>query len=402
MPDYTGSGKYIQEIIRQCDINGHQNYLLAGAKSDFSLSETLIAKKNTRFVRFEGRDIVWPIPGMSDVMPYPSSRFSSLDGDQLRSYNEAFKEKIRRAIDQFKPDLVHSHHLWIVSAISKSLLDGTPQVTTCHGTCLRQHYLCPNISGKIRTQLNQIDQVIALSVDQKENIVKTLGIDSTKIEVISGGFNQDCFYPAPKPEDGIVELMYAGKLSESKGVPWLLRSLEIIKNTPFMLHLAGSGSGEEKELCLALAKDLGAKVKYHGPLSHEKLGDLMRQCHIFILPSFYEGVPLVLIEALACGCKIVATSLPGVKQILGTKSGDHFELINLPELETIDKPFEKDLSNLEDQFSILLKKCIEKTSISPQPEKVVFDEIATQYTWSKLFNKIKKIYKDLTSKSQLL
>ena len=38
----------------------------------------------------------------------------------------------------------------------------------------------------------------------------------------------------------------------------------------------------------------------------------MRRCAVCVLPSFYEGVPLVLVEAAACGCRIVATALPGV------------------------------------------------------------------------------------------
>ncbi len=135
-----------------------------------------------------------------------------------------------------------------------------------------------------------------------------------------------------------MEILYAGKLSVAKGVPWLLKSLEKIKKLSFKLHIAGNGSGEEKNLCLSLVQNLGSKVEYHGPLSHDRLADLMRKCHLFVLPSFYEGVPLVLIEALACGCRILATSLPGVKQILGTHSGDQFGLIDLPELETIDQP----------------------------------------------------------------
>ncbi len=63
---------------------------------------------------------------------------------------------------------------------------------------------------------------------------------------------------------------------------------------------------------------------------------------MFILPSFYEGLPLVLMEALACGCRIIATALPGVHDIFKTDYPEMVRVIKLPLLETIDKPFEKD------------------------------------------------------------
>ena len=93
-PDFTGSGKYIQEIIRQGAGRGHDNYLLAGAQADFNMSPSLIARDHTIFVRFDGIDLGFPIPGMSDTMPYKSSVFSMLDEKKLSAYRMAFEKKI--------------------------------------------------------------------------------------------------------------------------------------------------------------------------------------------------------------------------------------------------------------------------------------------------------------------
>ena len=66
-----------------------------------------------------------------------------------------------------------------------------------------------------------------------------------------------------------------------------------------------------------LAKELGEKVRVCGVLSQKSLAKVRRHSHILVLPSFYEGLPLVILEGLASGCRIVATDLPGNKEILG-------------------------------------------------------------------------------------
>ncbi len=400
-PDFTGSGKYIQEIIRQSAKNGHYNFLLAGAQADFTIFPSLIPRDRTLFVRFDGMDLDFPIPGMSDIMPYQSSLFSLLDKNNLSAYRLVFGKKIKEALDRFKPDLIHTHHLWIVSAITKLMAKNIPMVTTCHGTCLRQHHNCPDISKEIITNLQGIDKVIALSCDQKQLIVSSLSIDPQKISIISGGYNKNCFYSEPKPFDGSVELLYAGKISAPKGVPWLLKSLYMIRELPFRLHLAGNANEEQKQLCLSLANRLGSKVLYHGPLSHRKLSDLMRKAHIFILPSFYEGLPLVLMEALACGCRIITTALPGVHEIFKTDHPGMVRLVKLPILETIDTPFKQDEPSMETLLSITIAQLISLVEEHPQPDMAYIRSNSSNFTWEKIFLKIAGVYGELSGKTML-
>ena len=397
-PDFTGSGKFIREIICQSEQNGHENFLLAGAQADFMMSEDRVPEDHCMYVKFDGKDIAWPIPGMSDVMPYPSTVFSSLCEADMDMYQLAFKVKIQKALETFRPDILHTHHLWVVSALARSLAPDLPMVTTCHGTCLRQHYLCPDVGGKIIPGLVKIDKIIALSLDQKENIVRTMGANPSRIQVISGGYNEACFFYEPKPFEGTVELLYAGKLSTVKGVPWLLKSLDRIKDRPFRLHMAGSSTGREQETCLALARNLREKAVYHGPLSHEKLGALMRRCHVFVLPSFFEGLPLVLMEALASGCRIITTALPGVREILGTKENSMVRLINLPELKTIDTPHKKDEENLETRLAKTLSRVMEEVVHKAEPDLDYIRSATAPYTWEKIYKKIDAVYNGLVLK----
>lgn len=394
-PDFTGSGKFIREIIHQSSQKGHANFLVAGAQKKFELSLACMDEKDASFVRFDGVDLDFPIPGMSDVMPYPSSVFSKLDQAKIDAYKAVFKERIQAAVETFKPDIIHTHHLWIVTSLARSVAPQIPLVTSCHGTCLRQHHLCPDTGQMITADLKRIDRVIALSRDQQKKIAGLLDFGPEKVPVISGGYNEQCFFYQPKKFDGTVELVYAGKLSAAKGVPWMLKSLEKIRHLPFRLHMAGSSSGPEKDLCLSLAEHLGDKVIYHGPLSHEKLGELMRKSHVFILPSFFEGMPLVLIEALACGCRIVSTALPGVTELFQTRHPEMIRLLDLPQLETIDQPFQKDEAALELLLSRSLEKLISDVINTPQPDQSYVRQIQARYTWERIFSNIEKVYLDL-------
>ncbi len=392
-PDFTGSGKYIQQILLQSAQAGHDNFLVAGVQGDFTLSAGLIEPHRCVFVRFDGKDLDFPIPGMSDVMPYESRVFSQMKAPELAAYQQVFETKIRQALGRFEPDIIHSHHLWIVSAIARRLSAGIPMITSCHGTCLRQHILCPSISQSITPDLTQIDRVIALSRSQKQEITRTIGTAPESIHVVSGGYNDACFFHAPKPFNGVVELVYAGKLSQAKGVPWLLKSLDEIRHLPFRLHLAGNSSDLEKARCLQLADVLKEKVIYHGPLSHDDLGVLLRNAHVFVLPSFYEGLPLVLMEALACGCRLVATALPGVKELLANDDSPMVRLLSLPPLQTIDTPYEKDIPALEKHLASVLTKTIHDVQSHPEPD---WDYACTKsfpFTWEKIFSKIDRIYK---------
>jgi glycosyltransferase involved in cell wall biosynthesis len=160
-----------------------------------------------------------------------------------------------------------------------------------------------------------------------------------------------------------------------------------------LLHLAGNSSAREKALCLELAGVLKEKVIYHGPLSHDDLGKLLRNAHVFVLPSFYKGLPLVLMEALACGCRLVTTALPGVMELLADDDNPMVRLVDLPPLETIDTPFAADMPDLEARLASVLEQTIHEVQTAPEPD---WDYACTKtfpYTWEKIFSKIDRIYK---------
>jgi glycosyltransferase involved in cell wall biosynthesis len=118
-----------------------------------------------------------------------------------------------------------------------------------------------------------------------------------------------------------------------------------------------------------------------------------------VLPSFYEGLPLVLMEALACGCRLVATALPGVKEVLGHDDNPMIRLLDLPPLETIDTPYKSDMPQLANRLASVLAQTIRDVQAHPEPD---WDYACTKtfpYTWEKIFSKIDRVYQQAANRT---
>ena len=390
--DSTGSGIYVQAMIREASAYGYDNYLVAGVGSDSFVEIDCIEPDKSMFVNFPNADLSYHIPGMSDVMPYVSTRFCDLSEEDLCKYEKAFSGILQHAVCKFKPDIIHSHHLWIVSSLARRQFPKIPMVTNCHGSDLRQFQNCLHLQERVLMGCRKIDVVMALSEAQKNEIIRLYNISPEKIIITGAGYNDSLFYHNTKSNPDPVQIVYAGKLSNAKGVPWLLRALKSIRYRAWQLHIIGSGSGTEKENCLMLIKELGERVRAYGLLPQKKLARVMRDSHILVLPSFYEGLPLVILEGLASGCRIVATDLPGIKEILGNIDTDIITLVKKPRLRFIDQPYREDERSFEQNLRKAIQqqinaasKCL-KIDLSPVQDKL------DAYTWKGIFKKVRESY----------
>ncbi|QTA83529.1 Glycosyltransferase family I N-terminal domain-containing protein [Desulfonema limicola] len=398
-PDSTGSGIYIQAMIRESEAWGHENFLVAGVQADHCTETFCLTQDRHFFVNFNAGGLLYNIPGMSDVMPYKSSRFCDLSEKQIEEYENAFSKTLKKAVERFEPDIIHSHHLWIVTSLAKRLFPEIPLITSCHGSDLRQFQNCLHLRKKVLSGCSQIDFVIALSKIQKKEIIRLYDLCSEKIIVAGAGYNDRLFHVSTKPAPYPVQMVYAGKLSNAKGLPWFLRALGTISSPAWQLHLIGSGTGHEKENCLNLAHKLGNRVVIHGPLSQENLAEIMRQSHILVLPSFYEGLPLVILEGLASGCRIAATMLPGTKEILEDFNADFISLIKIPRLRFIDQPYEEDEKLFEENIRDAVLHQINETLRCPQIDLSSVQDKIDSFTWTGIFKKVQDVYYKAASAS---
>ena len=390
-PEATGSGIYIQAMIREAARRGHENFLLAGVPRGEELPPAGLAAA-CEFVTFHGGDLPFPVVGMSDVMPYPSRRFSDLSPPEVEAYEWGFADRLLDVVAGFQPQVIHSHHLWLLTALARQMFPHLPLVATCHGSDLRQFHFCPHLRPRVLAGCRHLKGIMALSGAQKHDIIRLYDIPGDRIEVVGAGYNEALFRSQPKPTTDPVQLVYAGKLSRAKGVPWLLRALRNLGHLPWRLHLVGGGTGEERDEILELATALGDRVHLWGPQSQEEVARLMGQAHLVVLPSFFEGLPLVVLEALACGCRVVTTALPGVEEVLGGYDTEAILLVDRPRLLGQDTPLKEDEDGFVRDLADALTRQILAARERPEIDRREVGEILEYYSWSQVFARVEQVY----------
>jgi glycosyltransferase involved in cell wall biosynthesis len=393
-PSLTGSGITLEALVHHAADNGHEQRVVVGVPVDDPHPEVGgLAGDRMHPLIFGDPPLDFAVPGMSDVMPYPSTRFSELTDGQVRTYLRAWTDHLRPIVDDFRPDIIHSHHVWLMSGLVKDVAPDTPVLTQCHATGIRQMELCPHLADQVRRGCSRIDAFAVLYRGHAEELETCLGVAGDRIHKVGAGYRDDLFHaPMSAPEPA---LLYVGKYSAAKGVPWLLDAFErLVAGRPGLrLHVAGGGSGEEADSIRARMDRMAPAVVQHGQLEQPELADVARQSTVCVLPSFYEGVPLVLVEALACGCRLVATELPGIVEELAPRLGIALEMVEPPRLESVDRPRPEDLPPFVDRLQTAIERALDAPPLG-DPAITMADALR-HFSWSAVSELIETVWRSL-------
>ena len=397
IPGKTGSGVYLQALVREGRKLGLDQWVICGVPASMSKVEIEeLADHHIFPVVFDAPELPFPVAGMSDVMPYPSSRFSAFDRDALTRYERAFAARLKEVVAAVHPEIIHSHHLWLMTALIRRLFPDIPLVATSHGTDLRQLQLADHLALRAIAGCQDVDKVMALNQEQKQKIIDFYGLEEHRVVVAGTGFRHDLFNASQCNKGDELTVIYAGKLSRAKGLPWLLEAVAGIEN--ITLKLAGGGEGREAEEIRRQAEKLAPKVDLLGALSQEELAEEFKKSHIFVLPSFYEGLPLVLLEALACGCRAVVTDLPGIRELLPPEARETglVTLVSPPRLQGPDIPLAADLPGFVDRLRRAI--AVQAAAVRRDPHCTCGQlvELLQRQSWPQVARRIFQAYRELT------
>lgn len=386
-PDSTGSGVYLTELVKGFEKLGHEQAVLCGVTKEdvIQLPESVKCYP----VYYKSEEMPFPVCGMSDEMPYESTRYCDMTEEMTKKYTETFLEKVRQIIDEFNPDIILCHHLYYLTSLIRGNYPDKKIYAICHGSDMRQ--VKKNVWQReyIKEQIPKMNSIFALHEEQKKIICDFYGCGDDKVQVIGTGYNSHIFYRTEEKEKtDKLQLIFAGKISEKKGVKSLIKSMEYLKDENVVLKLAGgAGNAQEYKEIEELAKVCSCEVKFLGKLSQQELAKATNNSDIFVLPSFYEGLPLVIIEAMACGARVVCTDLPGIRPWINqTLPGNGIVFVTPPQMQNEDEPLEESLPFFEKQLAEAILKVREKELASKEDlEKISWDglcEKLIQY-WGK-------------------
>jgi len=221
--------------------------------------------------------------------------------------------------------------------------------------------------------LKNASRIICLSNSQKEIIVKKYKLQKKYIEIIPNGVSKSFFVKRTIVKKEVPTVLFVGRLSPQKNIPRLIKAVSLMKQK---VHLQIVGRGEEYKKIKKLIKELNlSNITILGKKIDKELIKIYKQADIFALPSNKEGVPLVLLEAMAAGLPIVASDIYGVNELLNNTG----ILVQKPSPKTFAIALDKLITDIEMQ-----KKLSQKAQ-----------KKARLFSWNNILAKIEKIYKEI-------
>ena len=247
----------------------------------------------------------------------------ALDLANLKRTLDDAKTLRRRAKEA---DIVHIHsalsphptlvRAGLLSAISRSA--GAKVVIHAHGGRLLGWADRTSRRRLVRAMLGVAHKVIAVSSGVAGVIEAELG---DRVSHVANGVDLDAFAPGDDRSD-IPTLLYVGILTERKGVLDLLAASALLadRGVEHRTVLVGGrpDEGTEEHARVLAAIDASpAPVELTGPIEHHEVVDWYRKATVFCLPSWWEAMPLSILEAMACAIPVVATDVGDIAATVG-------------------------------------------------------------------------------------
>lgn len=312
-----------QALAPHCDVT-----VLAPDAPGLRLRETIGGVRVDRFTYFHPRQRQCLASGLSMV---ESMRGSALAKVQVPLFVAAQVKAIGGLLESERFDVVNSH--WLVpqglaGAVQRDLGRTFAHVLSIHAGDV---YLLRKLPGgrKLAAYVaGRSDAILSDGSHVRDTLDELLGRSSgavlqpmgANLELFRarGGTNAD---PAPVAGD---YLLFFGRLVEKKGTIYLIRAMpRVLERFPRMgLVLVGGGPLEGELRAETERLGLGHAIRFVGPQPHAEIARYLRHCHAAVVPSVIDrhgetdGMPTVVIEAMAAGTKVVGAAVDGIPDVI--------------------------------------------------------------------------------------
>jgi glycogen(starch) synthase len=222
--------------------------------------------------------------------------------------------EILRFAREFDPDLVHSHDagpvLWMYRRAARR--ERRPLVVTLHNVMTRKFASVLVVLAKM---LRDADWVTGVSQAVVDDVLSYERSVASRMSVITNGIVPPVVEVSPIPE-GPPRLLCMGRLDEQKGFELAIAALAPVREHHPDVRLVIAGDGPERNGLIATACRLGVddSVDFLGTVSRSRVATLFRECAAVVMPSRFEGLPLVALEAAWAGRPVVAADVPGLSE----------------------------------------------------------------------------------------
>ncbi|MGA8764877.1 MAG: glycosyltransferase [Candidatus Sulfotelmatobacter sp.] len=237
-------------------------------------------------------------------------------------------DRVRKLHRKSPIDLIHAHAALpcghAAAFLSKRL--GIPFVITVHGldvfnTCFEQG-IAAGWRRKVSVRIyNSASNVICVSKKVQQAVREGAG-GAVSTAVVYNGTDPNVFSPGP-PASGSapnhpLTLLMVGNLLQGKGHELVLHAMKKLKASypHLQCRIVGEGADQERFASLARHLGIGTHVHFLGRQSRSEVAAEMRNCTVFVLPSRFEGLGCVYLEAMACGKPVIGCRGQGIDEVV--------------------------------------------------------------------------------------
>lgn len=377
----SGSGIYTMNIAKSLREAGEDVRVITAANSlefpdmgDIGIHPIFFKYKD----EVEGQ-IEFNVPCF-DQYPTSDIVFYNMSKEQILIYENEFRKALEEELKNFKPDIIHTQHIWIWSSIATEY--DIPTVITSHGSDMMGYDIDNSFGSYCIKAINECDKIITISKKNDEVVIKNFPEAKGKSVTLKNGYDPKIFFLQDLNRKQVLQgfginkdykkiVLYAGRLTENKGIDVLLNATKIYENEDALTIIAGGGG---------LLDDLKAQVErlklknvvFVGDQEQENLSKLYNIADVLAVPSRVEGFGLVAIEALACGTPVVATNKGGMTDFINDEVG---ALVDVED----EVMLEKEISKILNKEKVFDREKLSKYAENNYSQKVVINDLINMY-----------------------
>lgn len=280
-------------------------------------------------------------------------------------------------------DVYHIHAASYGSTFRKGLYAKTAKrwgkkvIFHIHGGEYMKFYEESSRKKEILRILKSADKVIALSAEWKKRFVDVFGLENCV--VLRNGINIEKLQPAVSdPANHPHSFVTLSRFGEKKGSYDFIAAVELVsKEVPDVkCYMAGDG---EIDKCEALVKEKGLEknILVVGWANYEKKLDLLTKSAVLVLPSYDEGLPMSVLEGMACGKAIISTTVGAIPEVVKKENGI---LVSPGDVKALSKA--------------MLRYCNDENAVQMAGQANI-QLITEQYSMEAMHHKLAEIYASL-------
>lgn len=254
---------------------------------------------------------------------------SYVDGNKIKIIFYSIFAFVKFALTKKSYDIYHIHAAsygsifrkgWYVNKTKKW---GKKVILHIHGAKFMEFYaqLSERKKCKVKKILRSADMVIALSPSWKEKFDNSFGL--TNCVVLENGINVEKLSNAiSNIADTHKNFLMLGRLGQRKGTYDLIEAIDIARESVPDIKCYLAGDGEiDKATKIIKEKNLEKNIEVVGWADDVKKVELLRKVATVVLPSYNEGLPMAILEGMACGKAIISTTVGAIPEVISTENG---------------------------------------------------------------------------------